>query len=265
MSMVPSSASPAQLLAEALAALEAGPGRDHAAARALASRTADDAADLLSGLVRLGRGDARVRVALSSLCRVLHFGSDALTEAQRHDIHRSARSRGHGEVVSLFVEAEAQRISDGDRESGPRSSKGPAGNVAGNLASTRGHRTQTARAERNRDRLIRLCADPDPHVIRSLLANPRLTEALVTRIAARRPTVAAVLEEVARAVRWSRSPAVKRALAMNPYSPPALANSVLPDLGAEDLHLITESDLHPAVRAAARALLTARAEGPGAA
>ena len=249
-------------LAEALSALEAGPGLHHAAARALSALSPDDAADLLAHLVRLGPGDARARVALSALCRVIHFGSPALSEAGRHAIHRSARARGHGEVVSLFVDAEARRVFDPDDggsggAGGGRSQPRTFGTL-GTLAATRGHRTQRARVEKNRDRLVRFCDDADPNVIRNLLLNPQLTEPLVTRIAARRPVYAAVLEEVARSLRFGRSPAVKRALSLNPYCPPALANSLLPDLGNHDLQAIADSDLHPAIRAAARALLLVR-------
>jgi hypothetical protein len=78
-------------------------------------------------------------------------------------------------------------------------------------------------------------------------------------MAARRPVPAAVLEEVARSSRFGRLHPVRRALALNPYAPPALVCSILPALDGNDLREVlgTES-LHDGVRAAARALLAAR-------
>ena len=111
-----------------------------------------------------------------------------------------------------------------------------------------GARMQLARST-DREKLERLFVDPAPMVIRRLLANPKLTERDVLRIAARRPAVAAVLREVFRAERWIRRYAVKRALVLNPYTPGEIAARLLPLLRREDLRKVAaDATLHPRVR-----------------
>jgi len=94
-----------------------------------------------------------------------------------------------------------------------------------------------------------------------VLQNPLCTEREVLVAASRRPQRAEVLEEIFRSRRWSPNRRVRRALALNPYSPPALASAALalltePDLRevAADLTVSTE------VRVQARRLLGSRKE-----
>lgn len=238
------------MVVDALAGLEVGPALDGAAARLLRSLPPGEAAEALDDLVS-GTAGAREQKALIALCRAIHFGDPPLGDEPRQLILRSARSLGFGAVTSLFTRAGAERVIA--RADTPERIERKQG------TSTLGHRTQTARAERNRDRLVRLALDPDPAVIRNLLLNPRVTEALVLRIASRRPVDGEVLETVARSEKWSKRPAVRRALAQNPYAPPSLANSLLPTLNLTELgELATSPTVHPAVRNAAKALVAAR-------
>jgi hypothetical protein len=77
------------------------------------------------------------------------------------------------------------------------------------------------------DLLERLLLDADPIVIEHLLQNPRLTEKQVVRIAARRPVPETTLELVSRSRRFGQRPAVRTALARNPYLPTRLAIQLL--------------------------------------
>ena len=238
-----------QLLVESLAGIERGPALDGLAARWLSERTPEEAARSLDRLVGRPGLDQRQRKTLEALARAVLFGPPPLTDERRRAIRAAAFALGFGAVAALFTEASPALVRDEDaRRLDP---------LMGSLSL--GHRKQLARLERSPDRLVRLGNDDDPTVIRNLLDNPRLTEALVVRIAARRPIAEAVLVEVGRSRRWSVRATVRRALALNPDSPPALVNLLLPHLVGEDLSAVAETEsLHPAVRAAARALLFAR-------
>jgi hypothetical protein len=80
-----------------------------------------------------------------------------------------------------------------------------------------GQRKSLARRP-DRDTLSRMLLDPHPDVIRRCLANPRLTEDDVVRLAARRPGRTEVLGEIARS-RWVHRPRVRITLVMNPATP----------------------------------------------
>jgi hypothetical protein len=89
-------------------------------------------------------------------------------------------------------------------------------------------------------------------------------EQLVVRIAARRPSPGEVLAEVARSRRWNARRTVRRALALNPCTPPTVVSPMLPLLVDGDLREVAQSEiLHVAVRRAARAILDARSASRG--
>ena len=67
---------------------------------------------------------------------------------------------------------------------------------------TLGERKALARRP-TRKAMEKLFADPHPVVIRTLLANPKVIEADVIRLAARRPNQPEVLAEIARSPRWA--------------------------------------------------------------
>lgn len=106
-----------------------------------------------------------------------------------------------------------------------------------------------ARLTRNPDELSRLAVASNASVIREVLKNPRLTEDLVVRIAARRPARPEPLEEIWRSTRWNNQPAVRRALVFNPYLSPEVAVKIVPLMGITDLrHLASDGNLHLSVR-----------------
>jgi hypothetical protein len=243
----------ARALVDALGAIEPGDALDQLAAQRLAALPPGDAAELLAALAARRPGTPAERKVLGALCRALVWGAPRIDDERRRAIRAQAHARGLGAASALLTEAAPERQRDSD---GSESRRGDPEATAQTL----GHRTQYARAA-PLERLPRIAADDDPRVIRNLLLNPRLTEPLVVRIASRRPTSAEVLTEVARSGRWGVRPQVRRALALNPYAPPTVVSTLLPQLGAPDLREIAASPvLHPAVRSAARALLAARGE-----
>ena len=106
-----------------------------------------------------------------------------------------------------------------------------------------------ARLTKNPDELSRLAVASNASVIREVLKNPRLTEDLVVRIAARRPARSEPLEEIWRSPRWNSQPAVRRALAFNPYLSPEVAVKIVPLMSVIDLRqLATDRNVHLSVR-----------------
>jgi len=99
-------------------------------------------------------------------------------------------------------------------------------------------------------------------VVKHVLQNARCTEREVLLAASRRPQRAEVLEEIFRSRRWSSNRRVRRALALNPYSPPALASAAMALLTAPDLReLAGDLTISAEVRVQARRLLGSRGDG----
>ncbi|HEY4015142.1 MAG TPA: hypothetical protein VGM06_17480 [Polyangiaceae bacterium] len=116
-------------------------------------------------------------------------------------------------------------------------------------AMTLGQRKSLARRP-NRDTIARVLGDSHPDVIRRVLRNPRVTEDDVVRVAARRPSYAAVLAELARSTKWSHRPRVRMALVMNPSTPPEIAARIAGLLLRPELELVARSPaVPPSVRA----------------
>ncbi len=96
-----------------------------------------------------------------------------------------------------------------------------------------GERRSLARRQ-DRYLLQRLLGDPHPLVIKQLLENPRLTEADLLRLVARRPASLEVLDEIAKTLCLSRD-RVRMGVLLNPgvplhYSGPLLAICNRPEL-----------------------------------
>lgn len=106
---------------------------------------------------------------------------------------------------------------------------------------TLGERRSLARTP-NRRAFDKLLSDPHPMVIRQLLANPRMKEDDVVRIAARRPARIETLRELARSHRWLRRSRVRMSVLLNPGSPLGIA---IPLLG-----LCTRTELQEVVTSA---------------
>jgi hypothetical protein len=102
----------------------------------------------------------------------------------------------------------------------------------------------------DRDLLQRLLRDPHPDVVRRCLANPRLVEDDVVRLAARRPGRPEGLVEIARSP-WVHRPRVRLALVMNPGTPAEVVARLVGLLIRPELTMAARS---PGVAAGVRAL-----------
>ncbi len=226
--------------------------RARRAAEVLGEGSAADAAALLSGL--LSRAHRRTDPGSAALEGALRACRMYLPAARMNELRFAAEGAGDEELLGLLSQARAARDFDTERE--PWVDKKM-------RARTLGERKQLART-RDPDLLARLATDPDPAVVRLLLENPRCTEREVLIAASRRPARIAVLEEIFRSPRWVQNRRVRRALALNPYSPPALAASALALLTAPDLREVAnDSNLSSEVRIQARRLLDSRAKAAG--
>ena len=160
----------------------------------------------------------------------------------RSELYASAHAAGDSFLMRVLRSAEAaQVLGDPDGELSPQLAEIPLG-TRRSLA--RGHDLGV---------LEKLLLDGDATVIGHLLENPRITEAHVVRIAARRPIAASTLREIERSRRFGTRPAVRRALARNPYCPTELALLLLGGLTAPELDEIgADETLHPTLRLHAR-------------
>ena len=229
-------------LARSLASLEGGELRARKAAALLSALPPDEAVDLLAQLIR--RADRRVDPDAAALEGLLRAVREMLDEERIDLLFRAAEA--DLEVQALFARSEAARSFDHDREQWiDREMR----------ARTLGERRALARTH-DRDLLARLAGDPDPTVVRHILTNSRCTEREVLLAASRRPQRREVLEEIFRSRRWSVNRRVRRAISLNPYSPPALASAALALLTAPDLREIAGNlTISPEVRVQARRLL----------
>lgn len=230
-----------------LAALESGDLRARKAAALLAAAPADEAvAALAEVLVFAKQRSDPASAALEGILRAVRMH---LPQLDQERLLRAAEAAQLMPVQTLFTRTEARRSFDRDREQWVDKEM---------QARTLGQRRQLARSQ-DRVLLARLAADQDTTVVRQVLQNPRCTEREALIAASRRPARAQVLEEVFRSPRWSANRRVRRALALNPYSPPALAAAALALLTAPDLREVAnDGTLSPEVRVQARQLLSNR-------
>jgi hypothetical protein len=195
--------------------------------RSLITASSDE--ELLDALSSLAAApnDAPSRVALLSL----HVALSALP----------ARQRALFEPGAAYVDTDGEGPAPPDEDDQRRVPDYGRGRPL-----TLGERKALARKPDRRmfDRVLR---DPHPDVIALLLDNPRLTELDVVHLCSRRPGVPEVLLRVGASARWSLRPAVRRALAMNPATPPAMVSSVLPLLAADELRAIMLDERTPEV------------------
>jgi hypothetical protein len=242
-------AAAARAFARRLAALEEGPIRSRAAARALTGADAASAVEALAALALSGEADARA--AMAAVGQAL-LDPEAVPYATRAELYAAAAERGLTEVASLLVAPPARRPWQEPRDrADPR------------LAHlTLGHKKAMARGQRDPDLLARLAAEGTPEVVRELLRNPLLTEQFAVRIAARRPCRPATLRCLAEAPRWRTRPAVALAIVRNPWAEPEVALKLLAFLGAAELADVAgDGVLHPLVRAVAGRLARERRRG----
>ena len=237
-------------LIELLSSLEVGSAGDVAAAKALARLDPVEAVHALRVIVGQAKASVRAGKALVLATRALSWGPDEFfSPEERGRVYDAAAEFGVAEVAALFSSSPPALEVDPNLIEQPDP-------VIGTL--TLGHKKMLARKV-DGDRIARFAMEPDARVIRELLLNPRLTEEQVVRIAARRPARVPVLMEIWRATRWCVRRDVRRALAMNPYTPPEVGLKILPHLARVDLVAIAgDGALHEDMRALAK-----RLAGPG--
>ena len=238
-------------LARSLASLEAGELRARKALGFLDSVEPPEMVRLLGEVIR--RADRRTDPEAAALEGLLHAVRDLLAEERREELFRAADDAQDLEVQALLAASHASRAFDHEKEEWVDREM---------RARTLGERRALARTH-DRDLLSRLATDQDPTVVRHVLQNPRCTEREVLLAASRRPQRQEVLEEIFRSRRWSLNRRVRRALALNPYSPPGLANAALALLTAPDLREVARNlTIDAEVRVQARRLLGARSGQP---
>ena len=95
--------------------------------------------------------------------------------------------------------------------------------------------------------LAHLRQDPSLHVVRALLQNPRLTEAVLLPMVASESTLPRILDLVARDPRWGTRYEIRLAMARNTRSPFRVILRILPGLRREDLTAIAAQESHSGV------------------
>jgi hypothetical protein len=193
------------------------------------------------------RGVVEARVLVETFATIVQ--SEHVDPQRKAALMTAAVMLNEDEVVPLLGPS-AQNDS-----ASPREDRAKRGSLA-EAGETLGRRKSLARTATG-DMLLRILDDPHPEVIRNVLMNPAITEALVVRVAARRPVPPAVLEVVAKS-KYGNRRFVRRALAMNPDTPTKLACMLVATMTAHDLHDVLQvQGLAPEVRNAARNLIKA--------
>jgi len=186
---------------------------------------------------------------------VVALGGDRIDYTVRSVLYATALARRDTVLARLFLEGRRKKAETAEIEKKLRDARAvePRGRPL-----TLGERKSLARGKRD-DKLLHLIRDPHPDVVAILLGNPHLIEADVLTIASRRPTLAATQEHVFASQRWRPRYRVKRALVLNPYSPPAIGIRLAVCLGNRDLAEISrDTKLVTEVRTHAAALLELR-------
>ncbi len=217
-----------------------------AAARALAERPPTEAAELLHLVMALAReGWEPAETVQAAFTRALELEAEGIPHVAT--LRRVAALQVQVDVELLFAEGLPAREYDA----------GAAARADAKLFSAPlGWLKTQARLTRNPDELARLAVASNASVVREVLRNPRMTEELVVRIAARRPARPEPLAEIWRSGRWSTRPAVRRALVFNPYLPPEHGAKIVPLLTRADWRDIAgDGSLHASLRQQAQELL----------
>lgn len=217
-----------------------------AVARELAAMHPADAMQLIADLLVLSRtGDPQAGTVMAAVSQALALEADVLPDPEA--LKRLASIQQLSNVEKLFVSDPPRKEMDLDAA---------ARADAKLYTQSLGHLKAKARLTKDPDELSRLAVASEPTVVRNVLLNPRLTEELVVRIAARRPARPEPLREIWSSARWSCRHAVRRALVFNPYLPVELGVKIVPLLDRVDLiELSKATEVHPVLREQARQLL----------
>lgn len=164
-------------------------------------------------------------------------------------LYHLARNNKFQDIVTLFSLSPPERTAKSDEEMFL---------VYGEADQTVGERRFHARSTDNTT-LDKVGYDVNPLVIKQLLKNPRMTEANVMKIAARRPNYPDVIKEIFDNKKWISRYDIKLAIASNPYSPPNMCLSLLPFLMIKDLkRLCIDGKINQQVRKEADRLLAGK-------
>lgn len=230
-------------IARRLAALPAAAMRQAALRETLQALADEEAARLCGEIVRRGPYGEPFDVALLALTALLD--ANALGYERHAALYAAARALDDAQLGRLLLSAQP-----------PPPGTPAAATMPGDRQLTLGERKSLARGRR-REILDRLLRDPDESVLVILLGNPRITEADVVRLAARRPTTAGAQRAILNCERFIARYAVKRALVLNPYTPTDLAARLVVLLCRPDQRAVAnDSSLGEAVREAARDALS---------
>lgn len=160
---------------------------------------------------------------------------DALADLS--EVAQALREQAAGEALVALDRLLRRPVQAAQSREGDRAPRPPDYGFGRPL--TLGERKSLARKP-DRAMLERLLSDPHPDVIERVLANPRLTEDDVVRIASKRPIGADVLTALARS-RWSQRPRVRLTLLLNPNMPVELAVPMAALLRRPELRLVAEA------------------------
>ncbi len=223
-----------------------------AAARELARWDPLDSNELLHHVIVLARGGWEPATCVLAAF-VAALGQESSSIPYADSLRRMAEVQSLESVADLFQTGPAHKEFD----------EGAAARAdAKAFSQSLGHVKQQARLTRDPDVLTRLATVSNPAVIRNALLNPRLTEELVVRMAARRPARPEPLVEIWKSTRWSSRHAVRRALVFNPYLPPEVGVKIVPLLNANDLaELAGDYSIHASLREQAARLLKGQGQG----
>jgi len=214
-------------------------------ARRVAELTPDEIARFFNSLLVRIKTDQKARAALALIVNPEALKS-ALGSSLFHDVHKRATEVGLSKVARLFTDLEPEK-------------SGPAGydkEIDAQMESISLGERRTLSKVGVKESIDRLLSDPDPMVIGNILNNPRTTETEAVKIASKRPGAGEILKLVATHSKWSKRYAVKKAVALNPYSPPRVVIILLESLMAQDLKLVVaDGSLHEQVRTSAEELL----------
>jgi hypothetical protein len=246
----------AQRLADRLYRLRDARMRRIALAATLSGEPAADVVAMLTALLAAARRrpSAAVSEAIETLAAALSE-PELLSYPVRVELYEAAKLGGREEIARMLFDVSPGPA--GADDAGDEAARAERPLVPRGRPLTLGERKALARGHR-RDVLEKLVRDPHPDVVSILLGNPHLTERDVLRIATRRPAPVSTLTAVAASERWITRYSVKRALVLNPSTPPHITVRLAATLGSADLQLVAADANLPEVLRSQAALLLAR-------
>jgi hypothetical protein len=196
------------------------------------NRTAIDA--LIHRVSSVSDWGARVRLLIEQQ----RTFSDAEWEALEREVVLRAGLRDERAqcVLHALAEAAAEASSTARREA-----LSPEADWGTGRPLTLGERKTLARKP-DRRLLDRALRDAHPDVISEVLRNPRLTELDVARMCAGAHVRPEVLARVLATPKWAARVRVRRAIALNPATPPVLALALVAMLDRADLRELAENE-----------------------